>query len=345
MQIVQVVKDFLPHYPTVIIIAPIVLLTLLTLFLRYILNDYLQKLIVRIHWCLLKINTERQPIILDKLEQRILAKNNYRHINTTILIYNTYNRESLRFFCLKIRCELIDRYCQIIPNLLLVFGLVGTFLGIIINLNNFASAIEIIEINNFNKLIVELNRLFQATGISFIVSIISIGCSFLLTVFNLIWNTNSTKAELFNSLEDYIYNTYITELQTNDSIEETLETLTKNFEDFLNKYVDKIEDTLEKALEKIDKTSAIFNQTASLIEKSQFFEKISLVTTNLESAQNQFSLSSTQLQNSTQSLELKLDSLQQVAREILEIKSEINSLQQNYSTIFKTIQSQNNSKP
>jgi hypothetical protein len=332
MQIMQIGKYLLPYYPSIITICLIILPTLLTLFLRYALNHYLRKLTEKIHKCLLKINLERQPIILDKIEQRIIAKNHYHHINTSILIYNTYNQEYLRLFCIKIRCELIDNYCQILPNLLLTCGLIVTFLGIIINLTNFAQAIELVDLDNLNKLAVELNELFQSTGISLIVSAIAVACSFLLTVFNLIWNTNLAKAELFSALEDYIYNNYLPDLQANNLTEETIEILTKNFEQFLTRYVDILENTLEKALEKIERTSTIFSQTASLIEKSQFSEKLSSATTNLAIAQNQFSLSSTQLQQSTQSLELKLDTLQQVTQQILEIKAEINLIKQNYLT-------------
>ncbi len=319
----QIAKDLLPHYSSIIAIVLVILPTLFALLSRYCLDRYLKVLIKRISRLLLDIDTDKRPHIIDRIEQKLRLKNNYQHINSGVLIYNAYNQETIGRFCLRIRCEQLDNFCQIIPNLLLACGLLGTFLGIIVNLNQLAHVLDKIDLNDLNKLISELNKIFQSIGLSFIISIVAVACSFLLTVFNSIWNTNLTKAELFNCLEDYIYNCYLPNSQVVKSNEETIEKLTESLENFLNKYVDIIEQTLEKAVEKIEKNSIVVNRTAMAIEKNQVSEQISSAANNFTIAQDKFSISSSQLQHSTQTLASILYSLQQTTKQLAEIREEI----------------------
>jgi hypothetical protein len=318
-KIVNFGSYLLPHYSLLIAIALVILPTLLALVLRYFLDNHLHGLTKEINKIILDVGTNKKIIIIDRIEQRIRIRYNDRRINTNTLIYSVYAQEFIDFWIFKIRCELIENYCQIIPKLLLVCGLLGTFLEIIVNLNSISQAIENIDVNNLEKLIQDLNKIFRGIGISFLIGIVAFCCSFLLSVFNLIWNTNLSKIELFNSLEDYIYNIHFPDSQFNTTTEAALENLTKNFETFLDRYVNIIEQTLETGLQKIEKNSIIFDRTATAIEKSKFVERL-LSERNNDKIDRE---SVSELQQLTQDLKSTLDSLQLTTQQLSEIKEGI----------------------
>lgn len=324
-------KYLLPHYSMLIAIALVLLPTLFALILRYFLDNHLHRLTKEVNKIVLDVGTNRQPIIIDRIEQRIRIRYHDRRINTNTLIHGVYAQEFIGFWFLKFRCELIENYCQIIPKLLLVCGLLGTFLEIIINLNYLSQAIENINVDNLNQLIQDLNKIFRGIGISFLIGIVAFSCSFLLSVFNLIWNTNLSKIELFNALEDYIYHIHFPDSQFNSTTEQALETLTKNFENFLNRYVNIVEQTLETGLQKIEKNAIIFDRTATAIEKSKFSERLLSANNDDKIDRECLSASVSQLHQSTQDLQSTLDSLQLTTQQLSEIREEIKSYRQNRS--------------
>ena len=129
-------------------------------------------------------------------------------------------RKKFKLLGKSFNCESINYFCRILPNLLLSFGLIGTFLGITINLTNLSQTITQVDINDVRNLVEQLNKPLQGMGIAFITSLIAIFCSALLTVFNTIWNSNLAKVELLSLLEDYVDNIYLAQIKSPDPMGE-----------------------------------------------------------------------------------------------------------------------------
>lgn len=341
----QIINAFslLPLYLTFIAIALVILPTIFAFLLRYSLYSHLRFLITRVKRLLGGVRGGEQIRIVDKLEQRFpQISSNLEQINTSALIDGTYSEEKFGFFGFSLRCEPIDSLCRILPNLLLAFGLFGTFLGITINLANLSGTITQADINDVGSLVTQLNEPLRGMGIAFITSLIAVACSSLLTVANFIWNTSIAKSELINYLEDYLDNVYLPQLHLPNPMEAAIDRLNRDFGSLLYKLGDTIEGAIAKSFGRIEDSAQSFSQAATTLEQSRFPEKLSAATTDLAIAQNQFSQSSLVLQKSTQSFEHTLESVQRAARRMIQISEEISSLNQKYATLIE-LKTQNNS--
>ncbi|ALB42432.1 MULTISPECIES: hypothetical protein [Nostocales] len=73
------------------------------------------------------ISAGGQRKIIQTLEARFQeASKQLEQVNTGALIDQIYSQETIKGFTFT--CEQIDYLCRILPNLLLAFGLLGTFL-------------------------------------------------------------------------------------------------------------------------------------------------------------------------------------------------------------------------
>ena len=78
--------------------------------------------------------------MIAKLEQRLADSNiNPDQLNSAAVIEGAYSNEQFYFLGLSLNCDFVDSFCRILPNLLLSFGLLGTFLGITFNLSKLES--------------------------------------------------------------------------------------------------------------------------------------------------------------------------------------------------------------
>ncbi|NES82418.1 MAG: methyl-accepting chemotaxis protein [Moorea sp. SIO2B7] len=363
----QIASGFslLPGYLIVLAIVLVILPTIVAVILRYFLHRHLKFLGTKVRRLLGGTRKGNQPKIIENLEQRYLeASRNLEQVNTGALVDGIYSQEKFRFFGLPLRCESVDYFCRILPNLLLAFGLLGTFLGITINLTSLSQTINKVDINDIKTLVGELNTPLQGMGIAFITSLIAVTCSSFLTVINLSWNTTLSKSGLINSLEDYLDNIYLPQLPTNTPMDQAVDRLVTEFSGFLSGFGNRIEQALEKSLahpiqqiaennqkttqlaeqvysgflkssDLIEKGANSFRQAANTIEQSKFAEKLSSATADLSIAQNQFSQSSLVLKKSTQSIEFTLDNLHISGQKMLEIAEEISNLNQKYATIIE----------
>jgi len=174
-----------------------------------------------------------------------------------------------------------------------------------------------------------------------VVSLIAIACSSLLTVINLLWNTNLVKASLLSSIEDYIDNIYLPKIQPASSLEEAIAQFSRDFDGMVDKLGNTMEQSLTKAFDKIQHSAVTFEQAAQVLDTSRFPEKLAAATNNLAIAQNQFSQSSLVLQNSTQSFEHNLESMQKLTKRFLELNQKVNNIDQQYASLVNLNQEQN----
>ncbi len=342
MQQLFSILSLIPGYLVFLAIFLVIIPTFLAVLLRFCLFRHLKYLANKVRRLLGGIQLESTPKIITQLEQRLADTSlNPDQINTASVIEGTYSHEKFYFLGLSLGCDFADSFCRILPNLLLSFGLLGTFLGITFNLASLSQTITQIDINDVRNLVEELDRPLQGMGVAFTTSLVAIACSSLLTVLNLLWNTNLAKASLLNSIEDYIDNIYLPKIQPLSSLEEAIAQFSRDFDGMVHKLGDTMENSLTRAFDKIQHSAVTFEQAAQALDNSRFPEKLASATNNLAIAQNQFSQSSLVLQKSTQSFEHNLDSMQKLTKKFLELNQKVNEISQQYANLVNLNQEKN----
>ena len=342
MQQIFSIFSLIPGYLVFLSIVLVILPTILAILLRFCLYQHLKHLAGKARRLLGGVKLESTPKIIIKLEQRFANSNiNPDQLNTAAVIEGAYSQEKFYFLGLFLGCEFVDNITRILPNLLLSFGLLGTFLGITFNLANLSQTITQIDINDVRNLVEELDRPLQGMGVAFTTSLIAIACSSLLTVLNLIWNTNLAKTSLLSSIEDYIDNIYLPRMQPVSSLEEAIDRFSRDFDGMVHKLGDTIEESMTKAFVKIQNSAETFEQAANVLDNSRFPEKLASATNNLAIAQNQFSQSSLVLHQSTQSFEHNLDSMQRLTKKFLELNQKVNNIESQYANLVNLNQEKN----
>lgn len=332
----------LPSYLKLLAVFLVIIPTIVAIILRFCLYQHLSYLASKAKRLLGGIKLESTPKIITRLEQRFTDTANSRdQINTAAVIEGAYHQE--RFGCLgmSLHCEGVNYFCRLLPNLLLSFGLLGTFLGITFNLASLSQTITQVDISDVQSLITQLDRPLQGMGIAFVTSLIAIACSSLLTVINLLWNTNLVKSNLLSNIEDYIDNIYLPRLQPISGMEEAVNRFSQDFEGMLHKLGSTMEEAMTNAFIRIENSADTFEQAANILDNSRFPEKLATATNNLAIAQNQFAQSSLVLQKSTQAFEHNLDSMQKLTKKFIELNEQVGSINQKYSSLVSLYQEKN----
>ena len=342
MQQILSILSLVPGYLIFLAIFLVILPTVLGVILRLGLYRHLKYLAIKSRRLLGGVKLESTPKIVNKLEQRLADSSlNPDQINTASIIEGAYMQERFYLLGLSLSCNFADSFTRILPNLLLSFGLLGTFLGITFNLANLSQTITQVDINDVRNLVEELDQPLQGMGVAFTTSLIAIACSSLLTVVNLFWNTNLAKAILLSSIEDYIDNIYLPKIQPVSSLEEAIAQFSQDFDGMVHKLGDTIEASMTNAFAKIHSSAATFEQAAHTLDQSRFPEKLASATNNLAIAQNQFSQSSLILQQSTQSFEHNLDSMQKLTKKFLELNQKVTNIDRQYASLINLNQEKN----
>ncbi|WP_107669110.1 hypothetical protein [Cyanothece sp. BG0011] len=140
-----------------------------------------------------------------------------------------------------------DYFCRIFPNLLLAFGLFGTFLGITRNLYSLNETISNIgvEADNF---IDQFQIPLQNMGIAFISSLIALACSSLLTLINLRCNTTSAKYALISSLEDYLDNILQPTIEGKTRLDKAINRMVDQQNEFLTRFHENVTQAVKSSL-------------------------------------------------------------------------------------------------
>lgn len=157
-------------------------------------------------------------------------------VNTVAIIEQIYSREKLG----KFTYDQIDYFCRLLPNLLLAFGLFGTFLGITWNLSiltqELSSAVQS-QSNPVNQEILKsLQRPLTAMSIAFVTSLMGLLFSSILTLFNAWKNTSLLKYQLFSYLEDYLENIYQPQVQGDSRLDKIVNRMVSQQEEFLTNF-------------------------------------------------------------------------------------------------------------
>ncbi len=150
----------MPLVPVYLIVPTFVLVVIpsvAAILLRLALYQHLGFLQERVRRLIKKQSGGQKPRIVEELEKRFEdARESLDQVNTAALIDQVYSREKVWLFS----CDQIDYFCRILPNLLLSFGLLGTFLGITINLAALSQTI-VNKADSFNGVEVALKQLME----------------------------------------------------------------------------------------------------------------------------------------------------------------------------------------
>ncbi|MCL2926052.1 MAG: hypothetical protein MGF17_15955 [Trichodesmium sp. MAG_R04] len=356
--------------PFSLVISSIVLVifpTILTAIVRIQLYYYLIDLNNKVRRLINRESAGKKPRIIEYLEARFQkASQNLQEVNTAALVDGIYSQERFYFLGFQLRCHQWDYFSQALPNLLISFGLLGTFLGIVINLSSLIQTINQVEVTDINNLFEQLENPIQGMGIAFITSLIAVACSSLLTIINFKWNTNLAREDLISYLEDYLDNILQPKIQGNSRLDRAVNRMVNQQNDFLNRFHQNLTKVVESSLGKVAREISKGNKEAADIAKQVYTrftessETISKVASEFKSVIDEmkptvkeFKEASKQLSEATQNLATiqqnfsnSISALQETAEVITEssnnnsqtlgnLTAEIISLNQNYGEVLE----------
>ena len=274
----------------------------------------------------------RLPDIVRSLMYRYqVARKDLEEVNTPALIDQLYSKERVWIWS----CDQIDYFCRILPNLLLIFGLLGTFFGITINLLSLSTSVG----NGFaiDNIVAELRVALQGMSIAFLSSLFALLFSGLLTIINAVINTGFARYQLLTSLEDYLDNIYLPSLE-HTRLDTAVERMSEVLHSFLDRFgitvreavesslaneVDKIVDGNLKATDlaeavyakfldssgNIAAGSEVFREAAQIFQSSEFADTLAKANSDLSKTQTDLSQSASILHASTQNFEDAINKL------------------------------------
>ncbi|MBE8994651.1 methyl-accepting chemotaxis protein [Microcystis aeruginosa] len=258
--------NLFPPYLILLTLVLVIFPTVLAVRIRMTLYKHLQDSTAKVKRLIRGESRGVQPKIISNLENRFkIASSQLDDVNTAALVDGLYHEEQFTFMSKSLSCEKWDYFVRVLPNLLLAFGLLGTFFGITLNLTGISTLIDInnVDVQSLGE---KLKTPLESMGIAFITSLIGLACSSLLTVINLIFNTNLAKVNLISSLEDYLDNILQPTVEGNSRLDKAVNRMVDKQQAFLTNFHTEVTRVLESSLGKVAKEIADGNQeTAKLV--------------------------------------------------------------------------------
>ena len=281
--------QLIPFPLLILSIVLVIFPTIFTAIVRIRLYNHLVFLKDRVRRLINRERPGRKPRIIENLEARFqTASQNLEEVNTAALVDGIYSQEKFGFFGFKkLRCHQWDYFSQALPNLLISFGLLGTFLGIVINLSSLIQTINQVEATDINNLVEQLQDPIQGMGIAFLTSLIAVACSSLLTVINLQWNTNLAIEDLISHLEDYLDNILQPEIEGNTRLDRAVNRMVEQQNNFLNRFHENVTNAVESSLGKIAKEISEGNTEAVNLAR-QVYESFTQSSGTISNAASEF---------------------------------------------------------
>lgn len=281
----------IPPYLVFFTIIFVVIPSITTIVYRLALYQHLVEIEEKIRRLINEKPSGEKPKIVKELERRFYqASNQLDQVNTVALIDQVYNREKVRGFT----CEHIDYWCRILPNLLLAFGLLGTFFGITLNLSSLSQTITQIDASNVNTLVTELQKPLEGMSIAFITSFVGLLFSAALTVFNWVQNTSLAKYRLLSSLEDYLDNIYLPQVQGDTRLDKIVNKMVSQQDEFLTRFGSTVRDAVEQSLGVVAREISQGNREANELAK-RVYEGFYQAAGTISTAANEFDQTITEL--------------------------------------------------
>jgi len=298
----------IPTYLWIFIITVLIVPTLFSIGLRLSLYQQLTRLEKQVHK-LMRDRAVPYTGVIEKIRSRFReASEKVEDVNTTAIIDGIFRQEKLSVFGMPIPWEFGDRFCRILPNLLLSLGLLGTFLGITLNLNHISATLNQVEGTEIDTLINQLQQPLQGMGIAFASSLVAVACSALLTITNLVKDTTALKLQIFSTLEDYLDNVYLPNIPSHSRLDRAVDRMVSQQQDFLTRFHDNVTSAVEASFGKVANQIAQENKEANDLAR-QVYERFTETAGTL-------SQGATQFQYAVESLETEITRLQQAGNQI-----------------------------
>jgi hypothetical protein len=303
----------------VLTIIFIVVPTVIAIYARITLHRYLHDQITKVSR-LLNFQETRglQPKILENLETRFKSASlELENVNTIALISNAYGEEEIELLGFKLRCDQAENFCRLLPNLLLAFGLLGTFIGITSNLYNIGEAINRVSQSgaDIGALVQQLLPQLQGMGIAFLASLVSLFCSSLITIINFSFNTGWAKYRLIGCLEDYLDNIYKPIVEGDTRLDKAVNRMVEQQQEFLTRFHEKVgqvlEDSFGRAANQIADECSKINKVAEQVY-TQFAQAAGTIATGATTFQH----SALSLEAQTQTMAKLIPQFQSSAEQI-----------------------------
>ena len=191
-------------------------------------------------------NGQYESQVLNRIAEdyKSAATGNYSEVNTQAIIEKCFNLE-LRIL------NVGERFVKHSVSLLIVLGLLGTFLGLTFSVGHLVQLLDPASnpdiLSSFDSIVTGLLDAVSGMAIAFITSLFGIACSVILTVFNIVYNVEEAREHLMVDIEEYLDNTVALVLSKDKQTEYTMmnNILRTTFVEF----GEKIENTLQHTVE------------------------------------------------------------------------------------------------
>jgi exonuclease VII small subunit len=251
-----------------------------------------------------------QPPIIAELRKRYQkASKELEHVNTPALIDSVYKEERLKFLSLNLQYDRADGITRALPNLLIAFGLIGTFWGITSNLTNISSIVTGFSDSNpdVGKLVQGLQLPLRDMGVAFSTSLFGLLAGSILTIVNTTCSISIAKYQLISGLEDYLDNIYKPTVEGNTRLDTAIDRMVKQQQEFLTRFHENVGAALERSFGKAA------NQIAE--ECGRINQIAENVYTNFSNAAGTISTGATTFQQAATSLESQTKNLSESLHE------------------------------
>jgi methyl-accepting chemotaxis protein len=299
------ILTLIPLETKIAILVLVILPAIAVFLLRLNLHKKLEEINNRISRLLVGGEEEGiQPEIVKRLRNRYQkASKKLEHVNTLALIDSIYKDERVRFLGFEIQFDRADGITKSLPNLLIAFGLIGTFLGITSNLTNISTIVTGFSQSNpdISGLVQGLQKPLQDMGTAFSASLFGLLFGSMLTIANTIWNTSIAKYQLISSLEDYLDNIYKPTVEGNTRLDTAIDRMVDQQQQFLLRFHENVGRVLETSF------GRAANQIAE--ECSRINQIAENVYTNFSNAAGTISTGATTFQQAATSLESQTKNL------------------------------------
>jgi len=228
----------------------IILLILVVFIISFIINIYIRQKYIRIQNDLDNKQQRRTGIFKSELLNKIVsdyksaASGNYSEVNTQAIIEKCFN--------LRLRQLIIaERFVKGSVSILIILGLLGTFLGLTISVSELVKILNNTEvadlINNPNYFVKGLVSAVGGMAVAFITSLFGIACSIILTILHIIFNAEEARETLMVNIEEYLDNTVALVVSKDKETEYTI--MNKILRETFVEFGEKIEGTLRNTVE------------------------------------------------------------------------------------------------
>ncbi|MGI6778935.1 MAG: hypothetical protein ACOX7R_13270 [Acetivibrionales bacterium] len=317
----------------------IILIILGTFLASFIINLLIHRRYITI-WNNLENRQQRRAGIfkIDLLNKIIedykkSALNSRTEVNTQAIIEKCFDSKLSSLI-------LGERFVKSTVPILIVLGLLGTFLGLtisvgeLVNLLHTTSGSELMS--DYSSILDGLISSVSGMAVAFATSLFGIGCSIILTILNIIIDVEKTRETLMVNIEEYLDNTVAVDVAKDKETEYTM--LNRILRDTFVEFGEKIHHTLKETVENFgDKlTNVVMDVSVSSQVLDNTVERFDLSLKNFAENIRDFSEFNFNLRNNIERMDVSFIKVTEALKDTSKIIVDNYSLIESFSKDIKT---------